>query len=188
MSIHDFIPLITAMAPYSWPITVLILAWSFRNRIKDVTEAKIGDSLQVKFGQVPSDLESRQATDETLPSPSSKQLSALSGVKWGRVADLFWLGSDLDWTAQTILRGAPKERILHGLTQCYHHISELGLAESAPAKQLSLLKSETANLPETTLDDRAWRSAFSEKILAVTRSINDLLGGQQPDFRSHPQR
>ena len=44
-----------------------------------------------------------------------KQVIAPSDVKWDNVADLFWLGSELDWTAQAVLRGAPKEGIVHGL-------------------------------------------------------------------------
>jgi len=186
MSIHDLTPLIIALAPYSWPVTVLILAWSFRNRIKEITEAKFGDKVYVRWGQVPSDLKSDETIGAVLPHPATKQLGSPSDPKWENVGNLFWLGADLDWTAQTALRGAPKERILHGLTQSYHHLSELGLAESAPAKQLALLKSEIGSLPETTLD-RTWRSAFSERIYAVTRAINALLGGQQPGFRSSPQ-
>jgi len=151
---------------------------------KSPEEAKFSDNF-FKWGQVPSDFKSEPA--ETPARPASKQPSVPSGAKWENVANLFWLGSDLDWTAQTALRGAPKERILHGLTQCYHHISDLGLAESAPANRLSLLKSETASLPETTLD-REWRSTFSENIYAVIRTIDALLGGQQPWFRPGPQR
>jgi hypothetical protein len=185
MSLNYVISLTTALAPYSWPVTVLILAWWFRSRINQITEARFGDKIYAKFGQAPSDLKSNETLGETLTPPAPKQLGP-STVKWENVGDIFWLGADLDWTAQTTLRGAPKKSILHGLTQAYHHISELGLAESAPARQLSLLKSETESLPETTLD-RTWRSAFSEKIYGVTRMVNGLLGAQQPGFRSSPQ-
>jgi hypothetical protein len=98
---------------------------------------------------------------------------------------VFWLGGDLIWTGQSALRGAPKQKILHGLTQAYHHISELGLAGSEPAKQISMLKSETTNLPETSLD-RTWRATFSEKIYGITRMINALLVDQYPAFRPKP--
>jgi len=42
--------------------------------------------------------------------PRKKQLS-IPTATWDKPADLFWLGSDLETTAQTALRGAPKERI-----------------------------------------------------------------------------
>jgi hypothetical protein len=158
----------------------------FRSRIKEITEAKFGDKLHVMWGDVPSDRKLEQAAGGTPHRIAAKRLSAPSGAKWENVGNLFWLGGDLVWTAQSALRGAPKERILHGLTQSYHHISELGLAESAPGKQLSLLKSETADLPEANLD-RAWRGDFSERVYGVTRMINNLLGDQQPEFRPNPQ-
>ena len=187
MSTPDLIPLIAASAPYSWPITVLILAWAFHNRIKEVTEAKFGDKLSIKWGDVPSDRKLEQATGEPLSRSANNQLSVPSGPKWENVGNLFWLGGDLIWTAQSALRGAPKDKILHGLRQSYHHISELGLRESAPAKQLSFLKSETVNLPEASLD-RVWRSNFSEKVYDVTRMVNGLLEKQQPGFRPDPPK
>ncbi len=189
MSIHDLIPLITALAPYSWPVTIGLFALLFRSRIKDIVELKLGEKFYAKlvpYGGVPSDLVSDPAIGERTPRPATKQLNAPSGVKWENVANVFWLGADLTWTAQSALRGAPKETILHGLTQSYHHISELGLARSEPAKQLSLLKSETAILPETSLD-RTWRAAFSEKVYEVTRMINNnMLVPHQPGFQSNP--
>ena len=181
--VRDFIPLAT-----SWPVIVLILALWFQRQIKDliasVYEAKIGSSVFVKFWQFRGDARGPDARAiETLP---TKQISAPSSVKLENVANAFWLGNDLDWTAQTALRGAPKERIVHGLKQCYHHISELGLVESAPAKQLSSLKSEVEILPESALD-RQWRNTFAEKIYVVIRTISDVLIGHQPGFRHGPE-
>jgi hypothetical protein len=191
MYIHEFIPLITALAPYSWPFTIGLLALLFRSRIKDIIELRLGDKFYAKFvgfGQTPSDLVESDpvAIGATPPPAATKQISAPSGPKWENVGDVFWLGSDLVWTGQSALRGAPKGKILHGLNQSYHHISDLGLADSAPAKQLALLKSETASLPETALD-RDWRSNFSETIWGVSRMINGLLVEKQPWFRPNPQ-
>jgi hypothetical protein len=186
MSVHDLIPLISALAPYSWPITVLILVWAFHNRIKEIIELKFGDKLSIRWGDAPSDRILEQAIGETVPRPATKQLSASSGAKWENVGNVFWLGGDLIATAQSALRGAPKGRILDALTQSYHHISELGLADSAPAKQLSSVKSEIVGLPESALD-RAWRSAFSARIYAVTNEIDGLLRKQQPGYRPGPQ-
>jgi hypothetical protein len=178
MSIQDLIPLITALAPYGWPVTIGLLALLFRSRIKDIVELKLGEKFYAKlvpYGGVPSDLLSDPAIGERQPRPTTKQLNAPSSAKWENVGNLFWLGGDLIWTAQSAVRGAPKEKILHGLTQSYHHISELGLAGSEPARQLSLLKSETASLPETSLE-RAWRAAFSEKVYGVTRVRDSRIG------------
>jgi hypothetical protein len=180
---HDFIPLLTALV---WPFTVLILAFAFRNRIGAITEAKFGDKLTVKWGDAPSDRKIEQATGEPPLGAATKQLGASpSGVRWENVGNLFWLGGDLIWTAQTALRGAPKGKILHGLKQSYHHISDLGLAESVPAKQLLSLKSETESRPEASLD-RVWRSNFSERVYDVTRMMNQVMAEKQPRFRPNP--
>jgi hypothetical protein len=188
MSIHDFIPLITSLIT-SWPIFILIIALLFRRRINDLIELKIGDKFYARFkvvlfGQDPSDLKTDPT--EMLPPPTAKQLSAPSGTKWENVGSVFWLGGDLVWTGQAALRGAPKERILHGLTQAYHHISELGLADSAPGKRIASLKSETESRAEAALD-RDWRSVFSQKTWKVTGMITDLLKEKYPYFRPNPQ-
>jgi hypothetical protein len=155
-----------------------------RSLTKSPEEIEFGEKL-FRWGQDPSDLRSGDAVDEMLPGPVTT-LSGLSGVRLEGVADLFWLGGDLIWTGQTALRGAPRERILHGLTQSYHHISELGLADSAPGKQISAMKAETASRPEAALD-REWRSAFSGKIYAVTDMLDGLLRAQQPGYRPTPK-
>ena len=46
------------------------------------------------------------------------QVIAPSDAKWDNVADLFWLGSELDWTAQTVLRGAPKDFVRQSPLLC----------------------------------------------------------------------
>jgi hypothetical protein len=180
--IHDLVPLIIALL---WPATILFLAVWFRKGIKDliasVTEAKIGDSLVFKFGQAQLD----EPVAKTLPSVIARQGGAPSSAKWENSASLFWLGNDLEWTAQTVLRGAPKERILHGLKQCNHHSSELDLGESAPGKQLSALKSQVEGLSEAALD-RQWRGDFAEKIYSAIRGFDLIMKQHQPTFRSSP--
>ncbi len=117
----------------------------------------------------------------------AKQISQPPAAKWERVANLFWLGNDLEWTVQTVLRGAPKERIFHGLRQCDHHSSELGLADSAAGKQVSELKSQVESLPEAAFD-RQWRNDFAEKMYSVIKGFDILVKMKQPDFRPGPER
>jgi|SRR5688572_15588215 len=40
---------------------------------------------------------------------------------------LYWLGHDLMWTADTLLRGGPREQVLIGLDQALHHLRQVGL-------------------------------------------------------------
>src|SRR5438067_1606806 len=123
--IREFIPLVIAAL---WPVTVLTLALCFGREIKKLIasglEAKIGNSIFVKWGQSSTDAKSLEHPCEV---SSAKQITAPHGAKWENVANLFWLGSDLEWTSQTALRGAPKERIVYGLRHCDDHCSDLGL-------------------------------------------------------------
>jgi hypothetical protein len=188
--IHDLIPLLTALIPLLaalvWPFTILILVYHFREGIKNlipsVREAKIGDVF-LKFGQADLDVPTKKGLPHiSLP----KQIIASPTAKWQNVANLFWLGNDLEWTAQTVLRGAPKDRILHGLTQCLHHTSELGLPDSAPGQQLFALRSQVESWPETAMD-RQWRNAFSEQIYSVIKEFSDLMKQHQPNFLPGPE-
>ena len=80
-----------------------------------------------------------------------------------------------------------KERIFHGLRQCDHHSSELGLADRAPGKQVSALKSQVESLPEAALD-RQWRNDFVEKMYSVIKGFDSLVKQRQPNFRPGPER
>jgi hypothetical protein len=150
-----------------------------------LAEAKFGDKLFFKFWQAKSDLESVE-TLTAAPIPELPQASSSDAeTKWDKVADVFWLGSDLDWAAQTVLRGAPKERIVHGLTQSYHHASQCGLSNTVHAKHLATLKSQVQAMQESDLD-RDWRANFVEQLYQITKGFSDLAKERQPDFRPSP--
>jgi hypothetical protein len=187
--IHDvIIPLLTALASYAWPVTVLILALLFHEPIRRligiIKRVEVGKNA-IEFGDAPSDRLFPKLDEKPAAKDATKQLEQPSGPKWERVANWFWLGGDLITAAQFTLRGAPKKRILYILGQAYHHISELGLADSEPAKQLASLKAETLNLSNADLN-REWRAALSDRIYDITRLIDNIMGGYQKDFRPHP--
>lgn len=188
--LHELVPLLTPFIPLLtaliWPITTLIVLCWFRQGIKgliqSLAEANIGNNLVFKFWQAKTDI----ASAEPLPSASTpKQISAPPDARWENVASLFWLGSDLDWTTQTLLRGAPKERIVHGLKQSSHHSSQSGLADTVPGKILSALKLQVEGMQESALD-RQWRANFVEQLNAVIQGFSDLARGHQSNFRPSP--
>jgi hypothetical protein len=180
---HDYIPLLIKAV---WPVTTLILAYWFRDEIRQLVRRRVQLSfpggLGVMFGEGPSD--DRDEREPRRPTPPPKPLTP-STVHWEKSASLFWLGNDLEWTSQTVLRGAPKERILHGLKQCEHHSSELGFGDTGPGRELRVLKSEVTGLSEERLD-RKWRIDFSEKIYAVVRGFDGLVREHEPDFSPSP--
>jgi hypothetical protein len=179
-----FVPLLTGLL---WPVTTLIILFWFRKGIKglvqSLAEASIGNSLVFKFWQVKNDIKGAEPLPGT--TGTAKQIIAPSDAKWQNVANLFWLGSDLDWTVQTMLRGAPKERIVHGLRQANHHSSQVGLANTAPGQQLALLKSQVEGMAESAMD-RQWRVNFVELLNGVIAGFSDLVRAQQRDFRPSP--
>lgn len=190
--LHELVPLLTPFVPLAaalvWPVTTLIILYWFkdglREVIKQIAEAKVGDKLYFKFWQAKTDL----ATAEPLPALAEStviEVSVPAGVRWDRVADLFWLGADLDWTGQAVLRAAPKERIIHGLTQCYHHASQCGFVDTVPGKQLAALKTQVSGMPEESLD-RQWRANFAEQLSTVVKGFSGLTIEKQPDFRPSP--
>jgi len=191
MILHEVVSLLVPFVPLAvalvWPVTVLIvLCWfkdGLRDLIKQTAEAKFGEKLYFKFWQAKSDLASAEPLPVTLPElvAAPAQLSAPLGARWDRVASVFWLGNDLDWSVQTALRGAPKERIIHGLTQSSHHASQCGLANTLPGKQLAALMAQVASMPEASLD-RQWRANFELQLSAVIKGFSDLAKERQPDF------
>lgn len=126
-----------------------------------------------------------EAAIKQAPSGAVNQISPPSGIQWRKVATVFWLGNDLEWTRRTALAGQPKERISHGLVQCNHHVAILGLADSPPGRQLSAVKSQLASMPETALSPD-WRNDFATRVDRVAHGISAIAKIEQPDFRPNP--
>jgi hypothetical protein len=183
--VHDFIPLIIASF---WPITVLVLAFGFRKGIRDLIKSvlrlKIGSVVVFEWGQASIDRDRDDESKTLEGGPVPKQIAA-SSMEKGKPANWFWLGSDLETTAQRTLRGAPKGKIIGGLTQISHHMSEVGLGDTGPARQVSLLKSEVERLSEPDLV-REWRNSFAERIRSIIHEVSGLAKAQQPDFKANP--
>ena len=86
----------------------------------------------------------------------------------GKSENLFWLGYNLMWTVDVLLRGAPGERIVHGLKQTSRHYDELG----APDGEVKLFLEQLIEKAENTLP-KAWdtkaRTVFIQDLGAVRR-------------------
>jgi len=124
------------------------------------------------------------AVIESLGQPRGGTENQVRQIRWGNVANLFWLGSDLAWTLQIVRGVGLKQQILHGLKQTYHHASELGMADLSPVTDLSFLakQAETSDAAPSS----QWRSDFAEKLLGVQRKLDDIVRVEQPGFRPGP--
>jgi hypothetical protein len=125
------------------------------------------------------------AAIEKLPGPTPDRIGA-PPIRWHNVANVFWLGSDLNWTVQALRSGKPKERVVHGLTQSYHHLSELGLAESTPGKLLSTLMLQAQSVQGTALNEQL-RNDLAGKIDQIIQDISGLAQSEQPGFQPNPK-
>jgi len=72
------------------------------------------------------------------------------------------------------------------LPQSCHHISELGLGDTVPGKQLASLRSQAESTPEGALGQQ-WRSDFAEKVPQVLHEVSGLARAQPPGFRPNPE-
>jgi len=119
----------------------------------------------------------------TLRKPTTVSYSKSGGVRLDRVANLFWLGSDLQWARQWANRGV-RDKILHGLRQAYHHTSELGLSTTPAGQQLLAHKTSVEQMPQQLNDsEKSWVAGQIDSDLT---SFNNLMVQHQPDFRPDP--
>ena len=109
--------------------------------------------------------------------------SKSAGVRLDRVANLFWLGSDLQWAKQMANRGV-RDKITHGLKQAYHHTSELGLNTTTAGQQLLAHKTSVEQMPQQLSEsEKSWVAGQIDSDLT---SFSNLMIQQQPDFRPDP--
>jgi hypothetical protein len=71
---------------------------------------------------------------------SQKKAAALAGsLKTSAIGNIYWLGHDLMWTADVLLRGGSSKDVLIGLDQAQHHLGQVGL-EQPQSSEISRLR------------------------------------------------
>lgn len=164
-----------------WPLTVLLLVWFLRKEIRlalgRLEAAKLGGA-ELSFGKVAIDRPQSQESAALAP-PVAPQFHA------SKTGSIFWLGHDIMWTIDALLRGANTDAITYGLRQSLHHLTELGLDTSSLAQTLEHLFAQAQKLPAA-----AWTPAERESFALELDRLADQLGGiaaaNQPGFRAYP--
>jgi len=89
-------------------------------------------------------------------------------VDWSKNGDLFWLGYDLLWTVDTLLRGGPALDITWGLNQALHHARSIGFQDAAITGSLSGLR-------EAALDncDDDWTARRRNDVASTRLDLED---------------
>jgi hypothetical protein len=202
----------------AWPLLVLAVILVFRKEIRAlfrrIQNAKLPGGTEATFleyGEVPFDKPTRPSITER---KSLADITNLDSIKWQNTGNIFWLGHDLVWTIDTLLRGGPKETIVHGLRQAYHHAESLQL-NSYRYERLPLRKTYNQSIPQAgtnyaqtdlseTLTERLlrlcieaenssenyWdndtRNNYVQQIGELIDFCGRLAELRQPDYKPHP--
>lgn len=90
------------------------------------------------------------------------------------------------WTVDVIARGAPKARIMHGLTQSIHHLRSLEIFETANAEQLIVtVRDHITDLLSREITPKL-RDEVATELYAILVGIGHFIQQSQPDFVANP--
>jgi len=96
---------------------------------------------------------------------------------------LYWLGHDLMWSADTLLRGGPREQVLIGLDQGLHHLRQVGLGKTpveSDILHLHDLIQQSKELPPSLRDE------YANQLGSLIDRIGATAEAAQHDFQIPP--
>ena len=123
---------------WAWPVVVLLVLVVFRKQIPGILGrvrelAFPGLRIAFGYGEASVDPVAELEAHVVGVPVAAEEVSALAhgpdaapeeslkpGIRWENSGNLFWLGRDLMWTMDMLLRGAPAEQIRFGLGQSLH--------------------------------------------------------------------
>jgi len=171
-----------------WPFVVLIIGILFlvlfkkdiSNLLSRMRKAKWPGGTETSFNYGDAGIDKVDKKDGTVIDNTPP--SRYAGMKWGNSGNVFWLGHDLMWTIDVIIRGAPRETIVHGLKQSLHHVSSLGFMSTPIESRLrSLLENADKTLQTDWTSDE--RNRYADEVAAIVEYIGKLAESNQSDFR-----
>ena len=96
---------------------------------------------------------------------------------------LYWLGHDLMWTADALLRQAPPQDVLVGLDQSEHHLGQVGLGETQIAREILRLRDLIKQSEELS---PVVRDAYASQLGSIIDRIGITAECAQPGFDKPP--
>ena len=166
----------------SWPVVVFFLALIFRHEIRKLL-GRLKKAYGLEWGEASIDKEpvDKSKAKDVLVHTKALETSKVT-IKWKRVANLYWIGHDLMWTVDMLLRGAPRTSIIHGLKQSLHHLNELGFTDDPFASKLSILKTE-AEYSRNDEWDSLRRNKYADELIRIRDYIGKLVSEHQSNFK-----
>lgn len=112
-----------------------------------------------------------------------KFISTIGSLNKSATGNLFWLGHDLMWTADTLLRQGPTEHVLIGLDQAIHHLVHVGLKGTPIERDLQVLRGQIQFAKELSASAR---DEAANRIGSIIDRIGAILETAQADFQVPP--
>jgi len=184
--LEAFTNLIRALA---WPLLIGVVVFYFRKEIRELLKklqelkAIGGPGLWNFLFDSSGDSQPPQAPAMLTSSSGTGQVAApFDKTKYGNI---FWVGHDLLWTVAQLLSRGPREKILEGLFQSKHHLSEIRFTEPAFIRRLERIYQEAERTQESDWTVERRGKAATE-IQSLAREIGGLVAANQTGFKSHP--
>ena len=176
-------PVLKAIA---WPVVALVLGLLFRSEIKDVFRrlraARLPGGAEASFDYGTATVDKKPGVTGGPPTIPRQHTGRIEGIRLSNSGNLFWLGHDLMWTADVVLRGAPLHVVLHGLNQALRHAHALGFSVSAVVSRLEKLRDEVdASTSGEWTSER--RNQVANDINRIVAAAGDVAVAGQVDFR-----
>jgi hypothetical protein len=114
--------------------------------------------------------------------PLKESAGPIRTLRTSATGSLYWLGHDLMWTADVLLRKGPSEHVLIGLAQARHHLVQVGL-ENTPIER------EIRGLSELVQQSKELSPSLRDEYASQLGSIIDRIGmtaeAARPTSKSH---
>lgn len=114
--------------------------------------------------------------DKKAPATVDVQLSEATG-------SLYWLGHDLMWCADILLRGAPGKEVRKGLDQAIHHLSQVGMDGSSIYQDLEHMRERLVSSEDLT---PSLRDEYASQLGFIIDRIGAIAEKAQHDFEEPP--
>ena len=177
----------TLIGDVVWPATLgMVVLWLSTSKLGRALASRVA---KVRVGPVEAELTvfgKAGAADrpEIAESVSADMAGDEANLKTERFANFYWLGHDLEWTIDVLLRGGPVDVVHQGHRQSLFHLTEVGLGSTIPARTLKAGLKQLED-PAFRLDS-FMRERMTRELAGVKARIGPLFNATQDGFRSRP--
>jgi len=102
-----------------------------------------------------------------------------------KFGNIYWVGHDLLWTVVQLLNQGSREKILEGLFQSKHHLSEVRFVQSSFSSRLEQIYQEALRTTESDWTAER-RGHVATQVQSIARNLGEIISANQPAFKSHP--